>query len=78
MYEPEALRHLIAEVGVGQVVTGTDYPFDMGQYALAALLEAAPGLSQEEREGIAWRNAERLLGQRLRPEDWQAPAAGQA
>ncbi|MCS0592385.1 amidohydrolase family protein [Massilia norwichensis] len=78
VYEPEALRHLIAEVGVGQVVTGTDYPFDMGQYALAALLEAAPGLSQEEREGIAWRNAERLLGQRLRPEDWQAPAAGQA
>jgi aminocarboxymuconate-semialdehyde decarboxylase len=73
VYEPEALRHLIAEAGIGQIVTGTDYPFDMGQYELSALLDAVPGLSQADRDGIAWRNAERLLGQRLRPDGWQAP-----
>lgn len=74
VYEPESLRHLIHEAGIGQVVTGTDYPFDMGQYGLAALLDAVPGLSQEDRERIAYGNAERLLGQRLRPANWQAPA----
>jgi hypothetical protein len=32
-----------------------------------------PGLSQDDHEGIAWRNAERLLGQGLRPADWKPP-----
>jgi aminocarboxymuconate-semialdehyde decarboxylase len=71
VYEPEALRHLIQEAGIGQVVTGSDYPFDMGQYGLAGLLDAVPGLSQEDRECIAYRNAERLLGLGLRPAGWQ-------
>jgi hypothetical protein len=30
-----------------------------------------PGLSQEDRECIAYRNAERLLGLGLRPAGWQ-------
>jgi aminocarboxymuconate-semialdehyde decarboxylase len=28
IFQPEALRHLVAQVGVGQIVYGTDYPFD--------------------------------------------------
>ncbi len=74
VYEPEALRHLIEEVGIDQVVTGTDYPFDMGHYGLAGLLDAVPGLSQEDRERIAYGNAECLLGQRLRPAGWESSA----
>ncbi len=62
VYEPEALRHLIQEAGIGQVVIGTDYPFDMGHYDLAGLLEQVPGLSQEDRERISYGNAKRLLG----------------
>src|SRR4029077_8799127 len=27
VFTPEGLRHLIAEVGVSQIVMGTDYPF---------------------------------------------------
>jgi aminocarboxymuconate-semialdehyde decarboxylase len=65
VYEPEALRHLVAEVGASQVVIGTDYPFDMGHYAIAGLLEAVPGLSGEERDAILHGNAERLLGMKL-------------
>ena len=46
VYEPEALRHLIQEAGIGQVVTGSDYPFDMGQYGFSSLLDAVPGLAR--------------------------------
>jgi aminocarboxymuconate-semialdehyde decarboxylase len=28
VFRPDALRHLVAETGIGQVVYGTDYPFD--------------------------------------------------
>jgi aminocarboxymuconate-semialdehyde decarboxylase len=62
VYTPEALRHLVAEVGVTQVVVGTDYPFDMGAYDVHGLISAVPGLCDEEREMILGRNAARLLG----------------
>ena len=29
VFTPEGLRHLIAEVGVSQIVLGTDYPFPL-------------------------------------------------
>ena len=28
IFHEEGLRHLVAELGVGQIVYGTDYPFD--------------------------------------------------
>jgi aminocarboxymuconate-semialdehyde decarboxylase len=39
VYEPEQLARLIDQVGVKQIVLGTDYPFDMGHYDPASLLE---------------------------------------
>jgi aminocarboxymuconate-semialdehyde decarboxylase len=62
VYEPEALRHLIAEAGAGQVVVGTDYPFDMGHYDIHGLIEAMPGLSPADQKAILYKNAEKLLG----------------
>jgi aminocarboxymuconate-semialdehyde decarboxylase len=62
VYEPESLRHLVAEAGVGQVVVGTDYPFDMGHYDIHRLLDAVPGLSEADKEAILYKNAEQLLG----------------
>ncbi|KRB93590.1 amidohydrolase [Noviherbaspirillum sp. Root189] len=62
VYEPEAMRHLVAEAGASQVVIGTDYPFDMGHYAIHDLLDAVPGLSESDKELILHKNAERLLG----------------
>jgi aminocarboxymuconate-semialdehyde decarboxylase len=62
VYTPEALRHLIAEVGVTQIVVGTDYPFDMGSYEIQGLISSVPELSEGERDMILGGNAARLLG----------------
>ena len=62
VYRPEQLRHLIAEAGVGQIVAGTDYPYDMAHYEIHALLEALPELSAADRAAILGGNAARLLG----------------
>jgi len=62
VYTPEALRHLIAEVGVAQVMLGTDYPFDMGAYEPEKLIAAVQGLSEKECEQILGGNAARLFG----------------
>lgn len=62
VYDPTALRHLIDRVGVTQVVVGTDYPFDMGHYDMHELVDATPGLSEEERAAILGGNAATLIG----------------
>jgi aminocarboxymuconate-semialdehyde decarboxylase len=62
VYSPEALRMLVNQVGSGQVVIGTDYPFDMGHYDIHALVAATPGLSEPEKAAILGGNAARLLG----------------
>jgi aminocarboxymuconate-semialdehyde decarboxylase len=62
VYDPDQLRRLIEVVGAGQVVVGTDYPFDMGHYDPQGLVEAVAGLTEAEREAILSGNAERLLG----------------
>jgi aminocarboxymuconate-semialdehyde decarboxylase len=62
VYSPVQLRHLIQQVGVGQVVLGTDYPYDMGVDDPLDRLAAVDGLSDADRETIRWRNAARLLG----------------
>jgi aminocarboxymuconate-semialdehyde decarboxylase len=61
VYTPEGLRHLIAEVGVTQIVVGTDYPFDMGSYGIHDLIAQTPGLSEAEQALILGGNAARLL-----------------
>lgn len=62
IYKPEAIKTLIEEVGLSQVVVGTDYPFDMGQYAIHEIVNAIDGLTPEAREQILFGNAARLLG----------------
>lgn len=62
VYEPHALRYLIDQVGAGQVVVGTDYPFDMGDYQVHDLIASVVGLSDAEKEQILGGNASALLG----------------
>ncbi|MET8828055.1 amidohydrolase family protein [Streptomyces sp. NPDC004610] len=59
VYTPYALRHLVATVGAGQILLGSDYPFDMGVTDPRARLTAA-GLSPHERDSVAGGNAARL------------------
>jgi len=61
VFTPEALRHLIAETGVGQIMVGTDYPFPWTSTEVE-LVMATPGLSDADRVAILGGTAARLLG----------------
>jgi aminocarboxymuconate-semialdehyde decarboxylase len=60
VFTPEGLRHLAAEVGVSQIVMGTDYPFPWTKTAVDQILDA-PSLSDSDRAAILGENATRLL-----------------
>jgi aminocarboxymuconate-semialdehyde decarboxylase len=60
VFTPEALRHLAAEVGPGQIVMGTDYPFPW-EKASVNLILGTPGLSDAERAAMLGGTASRLL-----------------
>jgi aminocarboxymuconate-semialdehyde decarboxylase len=61
VFTPEAMRHLAAQVGSGQIVMGTDYPFPW-EKASVSLILGTPGMSDAEREAILGGTAARLLG----------------
>jgi aminocarboxymuconate-semialdehyde decarboxylase len=61
VFTPEALRHLVAEVGADHVVMGTDYPFPWVDAPADHVLNT-PGLSDAEREAILGGTALKLLG----------------
>jgi aminocarboxymuconate-semialdehyde decarboxylase len=59
IFREEGLRHLIAEVGVDQMVYGTDYPYDW-PVGIDFILNA-PFLGNADKEAILGGNASRLL-----------------
>jgi len=61
VFTPEGLRHLIAEVGAGQIVMGTDYPYPWTKTAVDHIL-GTPGLSDAERAAMLGETAAGLLG----------------
>ncbi len=60
VFSDEGLRHLIAEMGAGQVVYGTDRPFNWPD-TLDLILNAT-WLTDEEKEAVVGGNLMRLLG----------------
>jgi len=60
-----ALKLAIEFAGADHILAGSDYPHQIG--SIPSMLEAIDALpiSGDEREGIRWRNAGRLLGLRL-------------
>jgi aminocarboxymuconate-semialdehyde decarboxylase len=62
VYAPAAVRHLIDVVGARQVVVGTDYPYDMGDYGVHALIDGIAGLTEADRAAILGGNLVALLG----------------
>ena len=54
------MRNLIAEVGVSQIVMGTDYPFPWTKTAVDHIL-TTPGLSDADRVAILGETAANLL-----------------
>jgi aminocarboxymuconate-semialdehyde decarboxylase len=61
VFTPEAMRHLVAEVGAGQIVMGTDYPFPWTKTSVDHIL-GAPGLTDSERAAMLGDTAAGLLG----------------
>jgi len=61
VFTPEALRHLIAETNVRQIMIGTDYPFPWTSTEVDLVLNT-PDLTDEERIAILGGTAARLMG----------------
>jgi aminocarboxymuconate-semialdehyde decarboxylase len=61
VFTPEAMRHLIAESGPGQIMIGTDYPFPWTSTEVDLVL-STPDLSDDDRIAILGGTAARLLG----------------
>lgn len=59
VFTPEALRHLVAEVGAEQIMMGTDYPFPWVSSPVEHVLKT-PGLNGAQREAILGGTAKRL------------------
>ena len=59
VFSEEGLRHLVAEVGAGQVLYGTDVPFNWP--VTVDLVLKAPYLSDADKEAVLGGNAARLL-----------------
>ena len=61
VFTPEALRHLAAETGPGQIVMGTDYPYPWTTTSVDHIL-GAPGFTDDDRAAMLGGTAARLLG----------------
>lgn len=61
VYSETALRFLIAQFGVTQIVVGTDHPFGIMEKRPVARIDQL-ALSDGERDLILWGNARRFLG----------------
>ena len=61
VFTAEALRHLAAEVGVSQIVVGTDHPIPWQSESIDHILNA-PGFTDAERRAMLGETAGKLLG----------------
>jgi predicted TIM-barrel fold metal-dependent hydrolase len=61
VFTPEGLRHLVAQVGAGQIVLGTDHPIPWEEHPVDQVF-ATTTLSDEQKVAILGGNAARLFG----------------
>jgi len=60
VFTPEAIRHLVAQVGASQIVLGSDYPYPW-QLNPVDHIFAAASLSDEQKVDILGRTAAKLF-----------------
>jgi aminocarboxymuconate-semialdehyde decarboxylase len=60
IFTPEAIRHLVAQVGAGQVVLGSDYPYPWQLHPVDHIF-ASTSLSDDQKADIIGRTASKLL-----------------
>jgi aminocarboxymuconate-semialdehyde decarboxylase len=61
IFTPEALRHLVAQVGASQIMLGSDYPYIWEMHPVDHIF-ATTSLSDKEKVAILGGNAARVLG----------------
>ena len=61
LFTPEAMRHIIAEVGSSQIVLGTDFPYPWTKTAVDLVL-STPGVTDAEKVAMLGGTAAKLLG----------------
>ncbi|MEW6991605.1 amidohydrolase family protein [Colwelliaceae bacterium 6441] len=61
LFDPNQIEHLVRQVGLSQVVIGTDYPFDMGDSTPMDRILSLPNLSDKDKRQIIGLNAAKLL-----------------
>jgi aminocarboxymuconate-semialdehyde decarboxylase len=61
VFTPEALRHIVAQVGASQIVIGSDHPIPWSEHPVDHIF-ATTTLSDDEKIAILGGNAARLLG----------------
>jgi predicted TIM-barrel fold metal-dependent hydrolase len=61
IFTPEALRHLVAQVGASQIMLGSDYPYIWELHPVDHIF-ATHTLSNKEKQAILGGNAAKLLG----------------
>lgn len=61
VFTPEALRHLIAQVGASQIMLGSDHPYPWEQHVVDRIFEAK-SLTDQQRLAILGHNAAKVLG----------------
>ena len=60
VFTPEALRHLVAQVGASQIMLGSDHPYVWEQHPVDHVL-ATPSLNDSQKIAILGGNAARLF-----------------
>ena len=60
IFSPEAIRHLVAQVGAGQIVLGSDYPYPWELHPVDPILATA-SLSDDDKADILGRTAAKLF-----------------
>jgi len=60
IFSPEAIRHLAAQVGAGQIVLGSDYPYRWQAHPIDHIF-ASTSLSDEEKANILGNTAAKVL-----------------
>jgi predicted TIM-barrel fold metal-dependent hydrolase len=60
VFSPEAIRHLVAQIGASQIVVGSDYPYPW-QLQPVDHIFASTSLSDDDKADILGRTAAKLL-----------------
>ena len=60
IFSPEAIRHLAAQVGAGQIVLGSDYPYPFQPHPVDHIF-ASESLSDDHKADILGRTAAKLF-----------------